>query len=203
MMATETSIDLDQVPTGFWLPYPSISRLQYGSLNLPQNKNPYVDYFNIQCSYFAYDDIKLIKHLISKINADETRQDILVNLKTHEEFKALDDRDLQQTLNLAARLLVLCDVGLVYGQVNPNRHLLWEDSMTLRNQVSQYFEDFAPQLDDRVRLPKTFDAWSIHKIGGIKIQLTDNLFDHLLLVNDDTVVLVFHHVSFLELQTSE
>jgi hypothetical protein len=54
-----------------------------------------------------------------------------------------------------------------------------------------------------VRLPKTFDAWAIERIGGISIQFTDNLADHLLLVNDDTTLLVFHHVAFLELQTKE
>ena len=53
---------------------------------------------------------------------------------------------------------------------------------------------------EHVRLPKSFDAWSIEMVGGIEIAFTDNLADHLLLVEEDSKVLIFHHVSFLEVQ---
>ena len=57
---------------------------------------------------------------------------------------------------------------------------------------------------ESVKLPKSFTAESLQKIGGIEVYWTDNVFDHLLLADDDTKVFLFHHVSYLQtLQKSE
>jgi len=49
-----------------------------------------------------------------------------------------------------------------------------------------------------VRFPKELDAWQLEKATGIKITFTNYLNDHLLLSENDTELLVFHQVSFLE-----
>ncbi|KAL2171205.1 hypothetical protein VTG60DRAFT_3516 [Thermothelomyces hinnuleus] len=46
------------------------------------------------------------------------------------------------------------------------------------------------------------DAWSIANVAGIEVAFTDNLVDHLRLVEDDTRLLIFQHASFLEYHRS-
>ncbi|KAF6812371.1 hypothetical protein CMUS01_13075 [Colletotrichum musicola] len=90
--------------------------------------------------------------------------------------------------------------GLAAGQTEPTRCcLLWTEG-SLEGCIREYF-DQEPKLESRgVRLPRSFNAWSIQSIGGIEIHFTDNLIDHLKFIEDaeSKKILVFHHVSFLE-----
>lgn len=57
---------------------------------------------------------------------------------------------------------------------------------------------------DSVTLKSQFKAQNLDEIGGIGIVWTDNLVDHLLLVENDTFsVCIFHHASFLKLQADK
>ncbi|KAH8890154.1 hypothetical protein GQ53DRAFT_824798 [Thozetella sp. PMI_491] len=131
---------------------------------------------------------------------DEPRQDTLASLRPKcASDGAAADEACENTINLAARLLLMLKIGLVRGQSVPRRCLSWTQG-SLRSFVRTYFAE-PPRLNsDHLRLPKTFDAWSIATIGGIAVDFTDNLADHLLLVADDSKVLIFHHASFLEHQ---
>ncbi|KAF2964625.1 hypothetical protein GQX73_g8954 [Xylaria multiplex] len=105
------------------------------------------------------------------------------------------------SIDLAARLLLMLKIGVVKHQASPHLCLKWEKG-NLQGFVRERF-DKSPVLDaHRVKLPKSFDAWSISIVGGLKVEFTDNLADHLLLINDDTTVLLFHHASFLECQVN-
>lgn len=98
-----------------------------------------------------------------------------------------------------ARLLVMMNVGRFMSEAHLRRSIFWESS-SLRQCLDNYFNEAPKMSCESVKLPKAFNAWSIDTVGGIKVRLTDNLADHLLLVEDDTTVLVFHHASFLEYQ---
>ncbi|KAI0437010.1 hypothetical protein F4803DRAFT_566412 [Xylaria telfairii] len=105
------------------------------------------------------------------------------------------------SVDLAARLLLMLKVGVVRHQASPHHCLKWENG-SLKDFVRDRFKE-SPVLDcHHVRLPKYFDAWSISTIGGLKIEFTDNLADHLLLVDTDTTVLIFHQASFLKCQVN-
>ncbi|KAL8715187.1 MAG: hypothetical protein Q9220_001145 [cf. Caloplaca sp. 1 TL-2023] len=56
-----------------------------------------------------------------------------------------------------------------------------------------------PSSMDSVKLPQSFTAANLESISGIHIRWTDNLADHLLLRDDDTKLMLFHHVSALEI----
>jgi hypothetical protein len=87
--------------------------------------------------------------------------------------------------------------GIAKHQISPRRYLEWEAG-SLQDFVHQYFKE-PPKLScEQVLLPKSFDAWAIATIAGVEIAFTDNLADHLLLVEDDAKLLVFHHASSLE-----
>ena len=51
-----------------------------------------------------------------------------------------------------------------------------------------------------IKLEKQFNALNLHRIAGIRIFWTDNLADHLRMMNDDKTVAIFYHASFLEYQ---
>ncbi|KAI0148958.1 hypothetical protein BJ166DRAFT_536558 [Pestalotiopsis sp. NC0098] len=108
------------------------------------------------------------------------------------------DKACENLLNLAARLLLMLRFGNTGHHAFPRGHLSWNNG-SLRHSVQVYFAA-PPQLDyANVRLPKLFNAWSIAAVAGIELVFTDNLADHLRLVDDSTLC-IFHHASFLELQ---
>lgn len=91
--------------------------------------------------------------------------------------------------------------GRLQYEVGPREYITWTEG-SLRSFLNGYF-DTSPELScDQIRLPKSFDAWSLENVAGIKVSFTDNLVDHLRLVDDDGKVMIFHHASFLERQRS-
>ncbi|KAL2141656.1 hypothetical protein VTI28DRAFT_2150 [Corynascus sepedonium] len=107
----------------------------------------------------------------------------------------------ERSINLAVRLLVMMRVGVARHHVSLRRCLRWERG-PLRDCVHRLFDE-PPKLScEPIRLPKSFDAWSIANVAGIEVAFTDNLADHLLLIDDDTRLLIFHHASFLEYHRS-
>jgi hypothetical protein len=131
--------------------------------------------------------------LIQDIQSGKPREEIMDSLNSTIRPQEACDR----FLNLAVRLLVMMRFGIAKHQVSPRRCLQWA-SGSLQDFIHQHFKE-PPKLNcERVRLPKSFDAWAIATIAGVEIAFTDNLADHLLLVEDDTKLLVFHHASFLE-----
>lgn len=105
----------------------------------------------------------------------------------------------EELVCFTARLLVMMNMGRFMSEAHLRRNIAWESS-SLRDCVDEYSGETSKMSCESVKLPKAFNAWSIDTVGGIKVRLTDNLADHLLLVEDDTTVLVFHHASFLECQ---
>lgn len=73
--------------------------------------------------------------------------------------------------------------------------------MSIREQMKT---EFAPLklTDEIVKLPRTiFNAKNVAKIAGIEVCWTSNLADHLLMLDDESKVTLFHHASILKLQT--
>jgi hypothetical protein len=148
-----------------------------------------------------------INELIDKLQSNASREELLAftrDLATKRLGKEADvtDEQCQFSIDLAARLLLMMRVGFVDGQKSQLRYprLLWDlPDQSLGTFVTNYFEH-DPVLDySGVKFPKSFNAWSIENIGGIQIGFTENLADHLLLV-EDTKVLVFPFTTFLRCQ---
>jgi hypothetical protein len=134
-----------------------------------------------------------IAHLIQDIQSERPYEEIIDSLR----LTNLPKEACERSIILAVRLLVMMRFGVTKHQVSPRRCLQWQQG-SLKDFVHGLFNE-PPKLScEQVRLPKTFDAWSIANVAGIEVAFTDNLADHLLLVDDDTRLLVFHHASFLE-----
>jgi hypothetical protein len=139
-----------------------------------------------------------MEELVGELSLCKARPEIFTSLR--EKMSAdVSDEACYYSIDLAARLLLMVKIGVVKHQAIPRRCLAWTDG-SLPEFVQGHFDEVPILNCDSVRLPKAFDAWSIATIGGIDIGFTDNLADYLLLVEDDTRVLIFHHASFLEWQ---
>ncbi|KAK0627397.1 hypothetical protein B0T14DRAFT_535243 [Immersiella caudata] len=125
--------------------------------------------------YVATQSPEELNRVVGLIRQGTARDAILFELRS---TGAASEEHCVNSINLAARLLTMIKFGVVQHQ--------------------------APVLGcESTRLPKSFNAWTIEMIGGIRTGFTDNLADHLLLVEDDSKVLIFHHASFLEYQVHD
>ncbi|WQF85471.1 hypothetical protein CDEST_10485 [Colletotrichum destructivum] len=179
----------------FWGRQPDFHRLINGDFANKDtiNYRSYFDYFQIELRYanLDFNDFQVIKNIVSQIKADESRNDILEKLQDSDllskEVLDISSPSLDTSINLAAQLLVMCNFGPILNAANSRRYLEWSQDSSLRNSLASYF-DVQPNLNDIARLPKVFHAWTIANIGGIRIQFTDNLMDHLLLIHDDATL---------------
>jgi len=107
----------------------------------------------------------------------------------------------EQTLKLTTRLVTMMQIGTMPHELRGGRHIEWTGD-ALEDFVDTHFSD-APVLGhERIKFEKEFNALSLSRIAGLEVRWTDNLADHLRLVNDDRVVRVFHHATFLRSQES-
>lgn len=169
----------------------------------------YTRYSLVQQSYLTHElgvqdkvqEKGFVSDVARLLQSDLTHQEVISEVERRLSLATsqVGEEHCEEIVCFAARLLVMMNVGRFMSEAHLRRNVLWESS-SLRNCVEEYFAE-APKIScESVKLPKTFNAWSIETVGGISVRLTDNLADHLLLVEDDTTVLVFHHASFLECQ---
>ena len=99
---------------------------------------------------------------------------------------------LEALVDLAARAVTMVSVG-------GSPELAWTGG-SLQQLLAAKLPQTPTLVCEKTALPKTFHGFSVENGAKITVEFTDNLADHLLLVNDGAGVLVFHHVSFLECQ---
>ncbi|KAI0451927.1 hypothetical protein F5B21DRAFT_516354 [Xylaria acuta] len=145
--------------------------------------------------HMAAQRIEDIFEIVRCLIQGDRRDTIVLRLK--QTNSTATENACESSVDLAFRLLLMLKVGVVRHQASLRHHLKWEKD-SLKDFVRDRFNE-SPALDcHHVRLPKSFNAWSISTIGGLKLGFTDNLADNLLPIDDDTTVLIFHHASFLE-----
>jgi len=195
----------DQLIHLLWGSTPDKTKLSNGDLFSTLSFDAYRAYYNHlwtltaghangQCS--VLESPSDVNQLALWLADNKSREDILVLLEAKSPNASTSDYE--ESINLAARLLLMLKSGAVRYEVLPRRCLTWKAGPA-KDFLSA---GFAPDLKlncGGVKLPKTFSAWSLETVSSIKIGFTDNLADHLLLV-DDTRVLIFHHATFLECQ---
>ncbi|CAN9171029.1 unnamed protein product [Alternaria alternata] len=181
---------------------------------------PYFDYYVNQCHHSlqghpvairTHQDIVKISYLMRKNVSREDIEEILNNaLETIDarsgEASVMDKRGkleekVHNTINLVARLYFMVNVGAPVTTFTPGRtKLQWTDNNP-RSFLSHQFGSSKSLRDVTVRFEKAFTARNIERVAGITIHWTDNLADHLrMLDSDDKTVAIFHYASFLKHQ---
>ena len=109
-------------------------------------------------------------------------------------------------VDLAAGLWLMLSISKYPGDISYDEPIVWKDHERLAEE--QHELDKGPinrtfchryNSTDLVKLPQAFTAAHLERIGGMKVIWTSNLADHLLLKDDDTKIMLFHHVSILQL----
>ncbi|KAI0536201.1 hypothetical protein GGR58DRAFT_476170 [Xylaria digitata] len=134
------------------------------------------------------------------LKAGVTRDDIKRRLHSKLKTKHInEDELLENSIDLAASLVVMCDCGISSHGFSGSTEIQWKCD-SLMEFLSKYFGDKPILSIENIKLEKTFKARNFSRIAGLEIIWTDNLVDHLRLTDDDTKVHIFHHASFLEYQ---
>jgi hypothetical protein len=189
----------------FW-PDGASASLQPGNLDW----DAYFAYYTRQCNaalvdegkYLAartHQDLLKIAHLLKhETTEDEVKQKIRQTL-TQQRPPDDENKMIDGSIKLATRLFLMVNIGPLPSEVFGTLFLPWTRG-SLQDAVHDYF-NVAPEMvpvseNDVIRMDLT--ARNIDRISGIEVVPTDNLVDHLRLVEMGKKLCIFHHVSFLK-----
>ncbi|CAJ2507068.1 Uu.00g082540.m01.CDS01 [Anthostomella pinea] len=170
---------------------------------------PYFRYYSRQCNQMASiamtygKPFPLATHaqllsIIGDIRRHVQHADILRQL-TEDYGTVASPEVLQNSIDLALRLLLMLDVG-VFHNVYTGRGLMTWTAGAVEDFISTVPLFLGqPEIPcDGVKLESSFNVRNIEQIAGFDVQLTTNLADHLLLREDLKVVTIYHHAAFLQ-----
>jgi hypothetical protein len=93
----------------------------------------------------------------------------------------------------------MIDFGSLQYGFSGRKQLVWGRS-SLKEFIHDHFS-IPPTLGHgHIKLEKMFTARNLGQIAGIEIVWTNNLADHLRIINKDEKLYIFYHASFLEYQ---
>ncbi|KAH7110879.1 hypothetical protein B0J11DRAFT_620036 [Dendryphion nanum] len=193
---------------GFW---PSHRRENYQRMDW----NPYFRYYARQCHNSLIDQgqhllarthqhvLDIVRHLEIDTPRVSIKQTILARIPVRN--RPNEEGLLDNTIDLSARLYLMLNIAIE----DPNTHVTRQTQLkwtsgTLKESVHDHF--CKPQIlgNEDIILHRTFNAASLERIAGIRIQPTNNLLDHLRILDaEDKLVAIFHHASFLTQQQSK
>jgi hypothetical protein len=167
----------------------------------------YSIYFKTQCGIALKDqgkhvlartleDIALVRSLLAR---QITREELNSRMKT--DFptqKPCEPKIIDNTIDLVARLCLMINVRSCEFSDTRQTPLHWNKG-SLQSFLAEHFcqPHVLPYRD--ISLNHQFTAENLVKIAGFRIKWTDNLADHLKIIDEiGLVVLVFKHVFFLE-----
>lgn len=172
-------------------------------------------YFDSYFKYYAQQCDLIGCHENGEYSSVETHRDIMTIAKLLQQsltraevrkhmtdvLKLANITQQDNSINLVARLMLMIRIGKVPHEYSKGEYLEWDwERANLREFVHSNFAVHPARARDRIKLEKSFNALNVQRIGGIKIWWTDNLADHLRMMDDDKAVFIFHHASFLEHQ---
>ncbi|EDU48848.1 conserved hypothetical protein [Pyrenophora tritici-repentis Pt-1C-BFP] len=138
--------------------------------------------------------------IIHSLRKAETRDEIQRALrskltKPHDNEEEL----LDGSVDFAANIWLMVDFDHIQYGFSGRRQLHWKSEPLAKCLCSGF--PASPLLGhEGVKLQRIFNAPNLKRIARIEIVPTANLLDHLRIIDDDTKLCVFHHVSVLGLQ---
>ncbi|KAL9607321.1 MAG: hypothetical protein Q9167_007755 [Letrouitia subvulpina] len=132
---------------------------------------------------------------------------IIVALVIKESQTNVDKEFAETLIDLAASVWSSIAIGKFPGDISYDEPIEWRQGALFTRPSDPEFsgsligKQFPDHLatNEVVKLPQSFTAAYLEKVGGIQIRWTNNLADHLRLRDDDTKLMLFHQVSALRL----
>jgi hypothetical protein len=169
----------------------------------------YFAYYTRECNFALVDqgthissrtheDLVTTAHLLEDEQTEDGVRQKLRQTLTQQRLPADERRMLDGSIRLAARLLLMMNIGLSPSEISGRKAIPWPKG-SLQEAVHGHFNALpaaaAVTNNDVVGMDLT--CRNIERIAGIEIVPTNNLIDHLRLVDKDKKLCVFHHVTFL------
>jgi hypothetical protein len=145
-----------------------------------------------------------ILEIVETLKAKHPRQNIRDSIRIHVKKTASNKQDilLDSSIDLAASLLLMINFGSQPHVFSAQTHLVWDEkSPSLEDFVATYLSEPPKLRHERVRLEPAFNGRNLERIAGLQLVWTDNLIDHLRLIDGESKVEIFHHASFLKAQS--
>jgi hypothetical protein len=182
----------------------------------PTDIEPYFEYYALQCKtmYHAlggslpFSSHDGIIEMCEDLKEEGLTRDKLYQRLDERYPKVLNNDHLDKAdiingaIDLAARLLLMVDVGKPTPRMWTGReYRVWEQG-TIRDFAAAIFPEQRASWHNGIQLDRDFNARNLYAIGGFKVELTNNLLDHLEVVDvqGETTVMIFHHAAFLNNQ---
>ncbi|CAI6339877.1 unnamed protein product [Periconia digitata] len=174
----------------------------------------YFQYYTAECQkaigygrgeYTTVRKHKDITVIAKKLEDGYTKEKIkqsLLPLDTQQRPTDVRVRMAEGSARLVARLISMVDIGpLPYG-IQGRAPIPWDnEDWDLRTLLGQYFEESSTDPEG-IKFEEEFTAFNLRRFSGLRIQWSNNLANHLRLMDNDTTLCIFHHVAFLRYQNS-
>ena len=139
-----------------------------------------------------------VAHLLEDAADEEEIRERLRQTLTTQRTRADEKKMLDGSLKLATRIFAMISIGPLSSEISAKHSLPWTQG-TFTDAVHGYFNQPPDiELDPKEDVVSThLVCHNIERMSGIEVLWTDNLLDHLRLVEGDKKLCVFHHASFL------
>jgi hypothetical protein len=146
------------------------------------------------------DIVAICRDLDKGISKQEIKQK-LFRLDTKGRSDAEKEKMAEGSVNLVVRLLFMIDIGHIAGNHIPSHpYVQWtDDKLNIGTVLEAHFQK-SKEDAGKIKFDSKFSAYNLERLAGIKIVWTNNIADHLRLVEDDSKLCVFHHTTFLKWQ---
>jgi hypothetical protein len=182
------------------------SRIQQGEVQC----DSYFTYYSNQCHDAMCDrgrHLTVRKHselldIAEQLRSHKVKKDVQQYLLSKQRGPTPFNQNEQvnNSIDLTARLLVMMDIGTLPYSFSGRKQVVWEEG-SLKDFVHKYLNTPPVLGHDKIKLEKLFNGRNLSRIAGIEIEWTDNLADHLRVIDDDNKrVAIFQHASFLKCQ---
>jgi hypothetical protein len=206
---TETTEDRANIISKLWQHHAQASAKD------SRNWNAFFTYYTDECKSALEErgnNVTVRKHqdiidIAIQLEHGQTKESLYESLFTFYAQKTQTRQDdeirkmIEGSIRLVVRLVAMVDIGPISPRcIQGYTPLDWADKQ--QNVVSLFGNHFTRKTSvaEFTKFGRLFNALNIQRYAGLKIYWTDNLNNHLRLVNEDTGLCIFHHVAFLKSQ---
>ncbi|KAJ4369236.1 hypothetical protein N0V83_006321 [Neocucurbitaria cava] len=146
-----------------------------------------------------------ITAIANKLEGGCTKEEVtqsLLSLDTQQRSKEAKIRMVEGSLRLVARLISMVDIGPLPYCVQGRAPILWSNANSGLNSVLEEYFQKSSTSEQEIKFGEDFTAFNIQQFAGLQIQWTNNLANHLRVMDNDTTLCLFYHVTFLRHQNS-
>jgi hypothetical protein len=196
---------ISRIMFDFW----GVANKEAGSSQDTRLTDLYAEYYSKQVHLVLYDGGQNapgwthndVVDVMTRIRDSQSRQELSSHLQSRLNVDGTTARGdmVDRLIDLGARLSLMTSFGKAPFAAEQQRSLEWTKD-TAKDVLRQHFtQQTVVNVESKFKLPKIFTARNIHRMGGLKIEWTPYISEHLRLLDHDECISIFPHVGFLNI----